>query len=118
MTFVSGIHDLKDHWENLRRKAEDRRQLLEDSHQAQQYFADANEAETWMKEKEPIVSSVDFGRDEDSTEALQKKHEALMQDIVAYKGTIEALREQADDCRLQEAPAVDNLGKEFVVATL
>jgi spectrin alpha len=34
--------------------------------QAQQYFADANEAESWMKEKEPIISSVDYGKDEDS----------------------------------------------------
>ena len=41
---------------------------LEDSLQAQQYFADANEAETWMKEKEPIMGNTDYGRDEDSAE--------------------------------------------------
>ena len=28
-----------------------------------QYYADANEAESWMKEKDPLVSSVDYGRD-------------------------------------------------------
>ena len=36
--------------------------------EAQQYFADANEAEAWMKEKEPMVMSKDFGKDEDSAE--------------------------------------------------
>lgn len=33
--------------------------------QAHQYLADANEAETWMAEKEPIVGSGDYGKDED-----------------------------------------------------
>lgn len=45
-----------------------RKQDLDDSHQAHQYFADANEAESWMKEKEPIVGSTDYGKDEDSAE--------------------------------------------------
>ena len=41
---------------------------MEDSLQAQQYFADANEGESWMREKEPIVCSTDYGKDEDSAE--------------------------------------------------
>lgn len=41
---------------------------MEDSLQAQQYFADANEAESWMKEKEPIAANTDYGKDEDSAE--------------------------------------------------
>jgi len=28
-----------------------------------QYYADANEAESWMKEKDPLACSVDYGRD-------------------------------------------------------
>ena len=31
-----------------------------------QYYSDANEAESWMKEKEPLVTSDDYGRDEAS----------------------------------------------------
>jgi spectrin alpha len=73
---------------------------LEDSLQAQQYFADANEGESWMKEKEPIVGSTDYGKDEDSSEALLKKHEALMGDIEAFQTSIDALREQAQYCRV------------------
>ena len=49
-------------------KALQRKQDLEDSLQAQQYFADANEAESWMKEKEPIAANTDYGKDEDSAE--------------------------------------------------
>ncbi len=45
-----------------------RREDLEDSLEAQQYFADANESETWMREKEPMVNSIDYGKDEDSAE--------------------------------------------------
>lgn len=87
--------------QSLKNKAEDRRQLLDDSLEAQQYFADANEAESWMREKEPIVGLADFGKDEDTTEAMLKKHDALMADITAYQSTIDALREQANACRLQ-----------------
>ena len=49
-------------------KAAKRKEDLDDSLQAQQYFADANEGESWMREKEPIVCSTDYGKDEDSAE--------------------------------------------------
>lgn len=77
-----------------------RKQDLEDSLQAHQYFADANEAESWMKEKEPIVNNQDYGKDEDSSEALLKKHEALVSDLEAFGNTILGLREQAAGCRV------------------
>jgi hypothetical protein len=31
-----------------------------------QYYSDANAAESWMKEKEPLVISEDYGHDEAS----------------------------------------------------
>lgn len=62
------LNELNQKWEALKAKASQRRQDLEDSLQAQQYFADANEAESWMREKEPIVGSTDYGKDEDSAE--------------------------------------------------
>lgn len=62
------LSDLHSRWDTLKSKASQRRQDLEDSLQAQQYFADANEAESWMREKEPIVGSLDYGKDEDSAE--------------------------------------------------
>jgi len=66
----SKLRQLKESWQSLKEKAERRKQDLEDSLQGHQYLADANEAESWMKEKEPIVGSYDYGRDEDSAEVL------------------------------------------------
>lgn len=62
------LSELHGRWDTLKLKASQRKQDLEDSLQAQQYFADANEAESWMREKEPIVGSTDYGKDEDSAE--------------------------------------------------
>lgn len=107
---------LNDRWLNLKERANKRKKDLDDSLQAHQYFADANEAESWMKEKEPIVGSRDFGKDEDSTEALLKKHEALYADLEAFGNTISGLRDQAAACKQQETPVVDHAGKECVVA--
>ncbi|CAB1332446.1 unnamed protein product, partial [Coregonus sp. 'balchen'] len=110
------LGELNGRWDTLKGKAGQRRQDLEDSLQAQQYFADANEAESWMREKEPIVASPDYGKDEDSAEALLKKHEALMSDLSAYGSSIQALKEQAQSCRQQVAPTDDETGKELVLA--
>lgn len=116
------VDALYDHWVQLKDKANQvrsdtncyycciectllllqRKQDLEDSLQAHQYYVDANEAESWMKEKEPIVSNTDYGKDEDSSEALLKKHEALMSDLIAFGNTIEALKEQAANCRVSD----------------
>ncbi|XP_024120554.1 spectrin alpha chain, non-erythrocytic 1 isoform X3 [Oryzias melastigma] len=110
------LAELHGRWDTLKGKSSQRRQDLEDSLQAQQYFADANEAESWMREKEPIVGSPDYGKDEDSAEALLKKHEALMSDLSAYGSSIQALKEQAQACRQQVAPTDDETGKELVLA--
>lgn len=107
---------LRDQWNNLKDKSSQRKQDLDDSLQAHQYFADANEAESWMREKVPLVSNVDYGKDEDSSEALLKKHEALVADLEAFGNTIQALQEQSKNCRQQETPVVDITGKECVVA--
>ncbi|XP_070407814.1 spectrin alpha chain, non-erythrocytic 1-like [Nothobranchius furzeri] len=69
-----------------------------------------------MREKEPIVGSPDYGKDEDLAEALLKKHEALMSDLSAYGSSIQALKEQAQSCRQQVAPTDDETGKELVLA--
>lgn len=73
------LAELHGRWDTLKAKASQRRQDLEDSLQAQQYFADANEAESWMREKEPIVGSPDYGKDEDSAEVRERRS---LEDVV------------------------------------
>ena len=101
------LGELHDHWDQLKERCDQRRQELEDSIQAHQYFSDAAEAESWMKEKEPIAGNVDYGKDEDSSEALLKRHEAFMGDLQGFESTISELKEQASSCRQQETPVVD-----------
>ncbi len=94
---------LQNKWQSLKDKAQQRKQDLDEALQAQQYFTDAAEAESWMREKEPIVDSKDYGKDEDAAEALLKKHQALMADIEAYESTINTdLREAAAKCKSQQ----------------
>lgn len=94
------IVSLQAKWQLLKDKAQQRKQDLDDALHTQQYLTDAAEAESWMREKEPIVDSKDYGKDEDAAEALLKKHQALMTDIEAYESTVHGdLRSQASKCR-------------------
>ncbi|XP_071500194.1 spectrin alpha chain, non-erythrocytic 1-like [Diadema antillarum] len=120
------VKGLEEKWQNLKDKIAQRKEDLEDSLEAQQYFADANEAESWMQEKEPIVASEDYGKDEDSAESQLKKHKTLMADLIAYRTTIDLLKKQAESCRYdpllakrgnqQDIPVSEDVGKEYVVA--
>jgi len=116
------VVNLQNKWQLLKDKAQQRKQDLDDSLQAQQYFTDAAEAESWMREKEPIVDSKDYGKDEDAAEALLKKHQALMADIEAYESTIYSdLKEAAARCKSQQQQqdrlSLDPLsGRQCVVA--
>ncbi|OQV13288.1 Spectrin alpha chain [Hypsibius exemplaris] len=108
---------LVEHWNYLKNKSVQRKQDLEDSLQAHQYFADANEAEAWMREKEPLVHGRDIGRDEDSAEAALKKHEAVMADLAAFGQTIQVLHDQAEACKQRDIPVTLPYGKEVAVAS-
>ena len=49
-----------------------------------QFYAKVSEAESWMNDKKPLVGYGEYGKDEDSTTALIKKHEAVELDIEGY----------------------------------
>lgn len=57
--------------------------------------ADADDIDTWMLDVLRIVSSVDVGHDEFSTQALVKKHKDVAEEIGSYRPVVEALHEQA-----------------------
>lgn len=48
-----------------------------------QYYSDANAAESWMKEKEPLVVSEDYGHDEASA-----KVRIQLRTIIVYFGLL------------------------------
>ncbi|CAB0012674.1 unnamed protein product [Nesidiocoris tenuis] len=79
---------LEDAWEDLKMHARNRAKKLELSLKAQQFFSEANEVESWLSEKNNILSSSDYGRDRDSASKLLTKHKALELELDTYDGII------------------------------
>lgn len=50
------------------------------------------EAEQWIKEKHPQLTSTDYGKDEDSVQSLLKKLEGIERDLSGFRGTVENLK--------------------------
>ncbi|CAH1792768.1 unnamed protein product [Owenia fusiformis] len=89
----SRIRSLQDNWLKLQQLAAARRTRLEDAAESQQYYTDANEAESWMREKMPLVCSDDYGKDEASAKSLAMRHNRLDEEINAYEDDINRLNE-------------------------
>ena len=47
----------------------------------QEFYLRVEEEESWIREKEPLASSTDYGRDRNSVVQLQQKHQALEAEI-------------------------------------
>lgn len=91
---------------NLRNLTNIRRLRLLDAVESQQFYAEANEAESWLREKKPIISSHDYGKDEDSVSSLQKKLDALQRELVSFRPTVEKIDKLAGG--LQERSHFDS----------
>lgn len=86
-------NQLKNRYEILYDAAKNRRISLEDSYSSQQYYADSNEAESWIADKMAIVKVEDYGKDEASAQALLQRHARLEDEIKAYQSDIQRLDE-------------------------
>lgn len=83
-------------WAVLDKLAAERTKQLEDAVEAYQFYADANEADSWLNEKVSLVNSKDYGTDEPSAQALLQRHKDLEGELNAYKGDIQSLNLQAN----------------------
>ncbi|KPJ18807.1 Spectrin beta chain, brain 4 [Papilio machaon] len=92
---------LSKQWELLRQLAEARDKQLADAAEAHQFYGDANESESWMKEKRALVGTADCGRDAAGAAALLARHRLLHGELQAYEPELQQLRTAAD--RLQAA---------------
>lgn len=63
---ASRVKSLNQNMESLCARAARRQNNLEANVQFQQYLADLHEAETWIREKEPIVDNTNYGADEEA----------------------------------------------------
>lgn len=69
--------------EELRRLAAQRRQKLDDSRLMWQFYGDMADTESWIREKEQLMSSPDLGHDLTSIGLLQTKHRANEDELAA-----------------------------------
>ncbi|XP_017842227.1 spectrin beta chain, non-erythrocytic 5 isoform X2 [Drosophila busckii] len=72
-----------------------RRLRLLDAVESQLFYVEANEADAWMREKRPILTSSDYGRDEMSVQTHQKKLEVLQRELAAFKPSIDKVNKLA-----------------------
>ncbi|XP_040905112.1 spectrin beta chain, non-erythrocytic 1 isoform X2 [Toxotes jaculatrix] len=89
------IQDIQEQWAALERLSAVRKARLQEACNQHQFQADADDIDTWMLDVLRIVSSVDVGHDEFSTQALVKKHKDVAEEIASYRPVIDALHEQS-----------------------
>ncbi|CAL8090883.1 unnamed protein product [Orchesella dallaii] len=92
----SRIKSLEEKWKELGVNAEKRGDRLRSVLEAFQFYSDANEMDSWVTEKRPLVSSSDYGEDEPSAQALLQRHVNLEEEIIAYEVDVKGLNSQAD----------------------
>lgn len=90
------LEDFQKHWHHLHELVALKRKQLEDAVEAFQYHQDANEAESWMREKVQLASSEDYGKDEPSAAALLQRHSRLEEEVQSYDNDIRRLNDQSE----------------------
>ncbi|KAL0808290.1 hypothetical protein ABMA28_012785 [Loxostege sticticalis] len=90
------LSSLSQQWETLKELAEAREKQLADAAEAHQFYGDANEAESWMKEKRALVASEDCGRDAHEAAALLARQRTLHDELRSHAAELAALEAQAN----------------------
>ncbi|XP_057323872.1 spectrin beta chain, non-erythrocytic 1 isoform X4 [Microplitis mediator] len=80
--------ELDDAWKNLQDKAGERSRALDLSLRAQEFFFEAGEVESWLCEKNDVLSSTDYGRDRDAATKLLTKHKTVELELDSYNGIV------------------------------
>jgi len=100
-------NEISSQWESLIDLATYRKKRLNESVDFFQFFADADDVDTWLMDTLRIVSSEDVGKDEAGVQSLIKKHKEVTEDLKNYQTVIEALHEQAANLGEQDRESPD-----------
>ncbi|XP_066550797.1 spectrin beta chain, non-erythrocytic 5 [Amia ocellicauda] len=95
------VEALQRQWQQLRDEVANRKIRLQAASVIKQYFADVDEADSWLRERRPLLASDDCGKDESSADALLQRHLRLEKDVSAYASEVKRLGEQAKSAVLQ-----------------
>ncbi|XP_015746137.2 spectrin beta chain, non-erythrocytic 5, partial [Python bivittatus] len=89
------MEDIQQLWQQLQDEVTSCKIRLDTAALIRQYFADVDEADSWLQEKHTLLASKDYGKDESSAEALLHRHLHLEKELAAYATEISHLKEQA-----------------------
>ncbi|KAM6171011.1 spectrin beta chain, erythrocytic [Erethizon dorsatum] len=90
------VSHLQQCFEELSDMAAGRKAQLEQSKRLWKFFWEMDEAESWIKEKEQIYSSLDYGKDLTSVLILQRKHKAFEDELRGLDAHLEQIFQEAE----------------------
>jgi spectrin beta len=76
-----------------------------------QFYAEVEEMDAWLRERRPLVTSADLGRDEDSVQALLRKTDILSLDIDNFSSKVKDTATLSDNLVKRQHFDSDNIRK-------
>ncbi|XP_036895269.1 spectrin alpha chain, erythrocytic 1 isoform X2 [Sturnira hondurensis] len=104
-------------WERLHGLALQRQKTLSNAADLQRFKRDVTEAIQWIKEKEPRLTSEDYGKDLVSSEALFHSHKGLERNLAVMDDKVKELYAKADKLKLShpsDAPQIQQMKEDLV----
>ena len=78
---IGKISDLDTACQRMETLSSNRLARLRESLHVQEFYLQVEEEEAWIREKDPMASSTDYGKDINSVMKLQQKHQTLEAEI-------------------------------------
>uniref|UniRef100_A0A672J1M1 Spectrin beta chain n=1 Tax=Salarias fasciatus TaxID=181472 RepID=A0A672J1M1_SALFA len=98
------LTELEEAWARLQDEMRKRRERLNGSSLAQQYYNDADEAEAWIGEQELYMIADEKAKDEQSAMLMLKRHTILKQAVDDYSDSIQKLADRAQKMFAEDRP--------------
>ncbi|XP_051051971.1 spectrin beta chain, erythrocytic isoform X2 [Phodopus roborovskii] len=109
------VSHLEQCFSELSNMAAGRKAQLEQSKRLWKFFWEMDEAESWIREKEQIYSSLDYGKDLTSVLILQRKHKAFEDELRGLDAHLKQIFQEAEGMVAQKQfghPQIENRVKE------
>ncbi|XP_042637830.1 spectrin alpha chain, erythrocytic 1 [Orycteropus afer afer] len=104
-------------WDRLHGLALQRQKTLSNAADLQRFKRDVSEAIQWIKEKEPLLISADYGKDLVSSEALFHSHKGLERNLAVMEDKVKELCAKADKLKVShpsDAPQIQQMKEDLV----
>ncbi|VDL98418.1 unnamed protein product [Schistocephalus solidus] len=99
------IDEMRDLWDQLADQTAERKQRLQESQEFFQLMADCDDADAWLLDQQRIASNEDVGVKMSTTESLLKINQELMENLEAYRETVNQLHATA--AKVSDYPDID-----------